>query len=132
MPESRGEPFETPLAARASDGLRGGRSVATGAVSRPGRTRIHVSGLFDGSRAMHLANWLRREHAAEIVVDFSDIEGFEAFGVEVLLREMAWLRRAGITVCCCGVPPCVADRLDEVGVGVSASSRHPRWAPWAQ
>ncbi|OGL01642.1 MAG: hypothetical protein A3D33_11920 [Candidatus Rokubacteria bacterium RIFCSPHIGHO2_02_FULL_73_26] len=86
--------------------------------------------MFDGSRAMQLVNYLRREQAAEVVVDFSDVEGFESFGVDVLLRELATLERARVTVRCCGVPPCVTEHLDEVGVAVSSSVRHPRWAPW--
>ncbi len=93
--------------------------------------RIHLCGVFDGSRAMELAHWLRRAHAAEIVVDFSDVEGFEPFGVDVLLRELATLSAPGATVRFCGVPPCVTERLDEIGVAVSSSVRHPRWAPWA-
>ncbi|OGL09485.1 MAG: hypothetical protein A3I14_17690 [Candidatus Rokubacteria bacterium RIFCSPLOWO2_02_FULL_73_56] len=99
-------------------------------MARPDRARIHLSGVFDGSRAMQLVNYLRREQAAEVVVDFSDVEGFESFGVDVLLRELATLERARVTVRCCGVPPCVTEHLDEVGVAVSSSVRHPRWAPW--
>lgn len=105
--------------------------MATRPGSGPDRARIHLSGVFDGSRAMQLADYLRREPAAEIVVDFSDVERFEAFGVDVLLRELAGLRGAGATVRCCGIPPCVTERLDEIGVAVSSSLRHPHWAPWA-
>lgn len=105
--------------------------MATGTLSRPDRARIHLSGVFDGSRAMQLALWLHREHAAEIVVDFADVESFEPFGIDVLLRELATQGAAGATVRFCGVPPCVTERLDEVGVAVSSSVRHPRWAPWA-
>ena len=105
--------------------------MATWTVSRPDRARIHLSGVFDGSRAMQLVNWLHREHAGEVVVDFSDVERFEPFGVEVLLRELAGLRGAATTVRCCGIPPCVTERLDEIGVVVSSSLRRLRWAPWA-
>jgi anti-anti-sigma regulatory factor len=103
----------------------------TRSESRPDRARIHLSGVFDGSRAMELMNYLRREHVAEIVVDFSGVERFEAFGVEVLLRELAGLRAGDTAVRCSGLPPCVADRMEEVGIAVSSSLRHPRWAPWA-
>ncbi len=106
--------------------------MAARTVSRPDRARIHLSGVFDGSRAMQLADYLRREPAAEIVVDFSDVKRFEAFGVDVLLRELAGLRGAGATVRCCGLPPCVAERVDAIGIAVSSSLRHPRWAPWAR
>jgi anti-anti-sigma regulatory factor len=101
-------------------------------ISGPDRARIHLSGVFDGSRAMQLVECLRREHAAEIVVDFSDVERFEAFGVDVLIRELAGLRGARTSVRCCGAPPWVTERLDEIGVAVSSSLRHPRWAPWAR
>ncbi|MBI2161340.1 MAG: STAS domain-containing protein [Candidatus Rokubacteria bacterium] len=100
--------------------------------SRPDRARIHLSGVFDGSRAMQLADYLRREPAAEIVVDFSDVERFEAFGVDVLLRELAARRGAGATVRCCSIPPCVTERLEEIGIAVSSSLHDPRWAPWAR
>ena len=105
--------------------------MATASGSGSGKARIHLSGVFDGSRAMELANWLRRERAAEISVDFSDVDSFEPFGVDVLLKELASLSAPGATVRCCGVPPCVTDRLDEIGIAVSSSVRHPRWAPWA-
>jgi len=105
--------------------------LATRTVRKPDRARIHLSGVFDGSRAMQLVNWLRHEPAGEIVVDFSDVERFEAFGVDVLLRELAGLRCDSTTVRCCGIPPCVTERLDELGVAVSSSLRHPHWAPWA-
>jgi anti-anti-sigma regulatory factor len=101
-------------------------------ISGPDRARIHLSGVFDGSRAMQLVECLRREHAAEIVVDFSDVERFEAFGVDVLIRELAGLRGAGATLRCCGAPPCVTERLDEIGIAASSAPRHPRWAPWAR
>ena len=106
--------------------------MATRPASRPDRARIHLSGVFDGSRAMQLAAYLRREPAAEIVVDFSDVERFEAFGVDVLLRELTGLGRAGAAVRCCGVPPCVTERLDEIRIAVSSPLRDPRWAPWAR
>jgi anti-anti-sigma regulatory factor len=80
---------------------------------------------------MELANWLRREPAAEISVDFSDVERFEAFGVEVLFRELVGLKGAGATVRYRGIPPCVSERLDALGIAVMPSPRHPRWAPWA-
>jgi hypothetical protein len=32
---------------------------------------------------------------------------------------------------CCGLPPCVADQVREIGIGVGPAPRHPRWAPWA-
>jgi len=104
-------------------------AMATGSGS--GKARIHLSGVFDGSRAMELANWLRRERAAEISVDFSDVDRFEAFGVDVLFRELAGLRGAGATVRCSGIPPCVTEGLDALGIAVMPSPRHPRWAPWA-
>jgi len=106
--------------------------MAARTASRPDRARIHLAGVFDGSRAMQLADYLRREPAAEIVVDFSDVERFEAFGVDVLLRELAGRRAAGATVRCCGIPPCVTERLDEIGIAVSSSLHDPRWAPWAR
>lgn len=106
--------------------------MAARTVSRPDRARVHLSGVFDGSRAMQLADHLRREPAVEIVVDFSDVERFEAFGVDVLLRELGELTRGGPAVRCCGIPPCVGERLDEIGVAVSSSLRDPRWAPWAR
>ena len=111
---------------------RKGGGVPPPIVSRPDSARIHPTGVFDGSRAMQIVNILRRQHAAEIIVDFSDVEGFEPFGVDVLLRELAARSAPGATtVRFCGVPPCVTDRLDEIGVAVSSSVRHPRWAPWA-
>ena len=106
--------------------------MAARTVSLPDRARIHLSGVFDGSRAMQVADYLRREPAAEIVVDFSDVERFETFGVDVLLRELAGLRGAGAAVRCCGVPPCVTERLDEIRVAASSPLRNPRWAPWAR
>jgi len=105
--------------------------LATATGSGSGKARIHLSGVFDGSRAMELANWLRRERATEISVDFSDVDRFEAFGVEVLFRELAGLTGAGATVRCRGIPPCVSERLDALGIAVTPSPRHPRWAPWA-
>jgi len=105
--------------------------LATASGSGSGKARIHLSGVFDGSRAMELANWLRHEGAAEISVDFSDVDRFEAFGVEVLSRELAGLHGAGAKVRCCGIPPCVTDRLDALGIAALPSPRHPRWAPWA-
>ncbi|MBI4269794.1 MAG: STAS domain-containing protein [Candidatus Rokubacteria bacterium] len=110
---------------------RKGDGVPAPIVSRPDSARIHPTGVFDGSRAMQIINILRRQHAAEVVVDFSDVEGFEPFGVDVLLRELASRSAPGATIRCCGVPPCVTDCLDEIGVAVSSSVRHPRWAPWA-
>src|SRR3989304_922179 len=81
---------------------------------------------------MPLAAFLPRGPAAEIVVGFSDVERFEAFGVDVLLRELTGLGRAGAAVRCCGVPPCVTERLDEIRIAVSSPLRDPRWAPWAR
>src|SRR3972149_5430398 len=75
---------------------RGGKEPR--GVARPDRARIHLSGVFDGSRAMQLVNYLRREQAAEVVVDFSDVEGFESFGVDVLLRGLAPVERARATL----------------------------------
>jgi len=100
-------------------------------LPRPGSARIHPTGVFDGSSAMQILDILRRQRAADVVVDFSDVDGFEPFGVDVLLGGLAPRGAPGTTVCFCGVPPCVTDRLDEIGVAVSSSVRHPRWAPWA-
>lgn len=105
--------------------------MAARTVSRPDRARIHLTGVFDGSRAMQLVACLRREPAAQIVVDFSGVKRFEAFGVDVLVRELAGLGSASASVRCCGTPPCVTERLHEIGIAVSSSPRHPRWAPWA-
>ena len=105
--------------------------MATASGSGSGKARIHLSGVFDASRAMELANWLRRERATEISVDFSDVDRFEAFGVGVLVRQLAGLHGAGAKVRCCGIPPCVTDRLDALGIAALPSPRHPRWAPRA-
>jgi len=104
--------------------------MAARTESRPDSARIHLSGVFDGSRAMQLLEYLRRAPAAEIVVDFSDVERFEAFGLDVLVIELAGLREAGATPCCCGVPPCLTERLGEIGIAVLSSLHDPRWAPW--
>ncbi len=99
-------------------------------VSTQGEIRLCLSGRLDGSRAMELTNSLRGQLTEEVLLDLSQAEGFEPFGVDVLLRELAGRRGAGPRVRCAGVPPCVAERMGEAGIAVEPSSRHPRWAPW--
>ncbi|MFQ5945574.1 MAG: STAS domain-containing protein [Anaerolineae bacterium] len=91
--------------------------------------RIRLSGILDGSRAMEVVNRLRGQRDEEILLDFSEVEGFEAFGVEVLVRELGGPRQADTRVRCCGVPPCLAERIHEAGIAVAPVPRHPRWAP---
>jgi len=125
---ARAPPWQSPCSLPSGQSTgRNGMVPVTGTASRPDRARIHLSGAFDGARAMEVGALLRRLHAGTTVVDFSDVE---AFGVEVLLGELARLEPLGIRPCCSGVPPCVADSLGEIGVPVSTTLRHPRWAPW--
>lgn len=93
---------------------------------------VRLSGILDGSSAMELAHRLR-EAREETFVDFSGVEGFEAFGVEVLLQELGRARRDHSRLACLGVPPCLAARLQEAGVAVVPSPRPSRWARgWAR
>ncbi|MFQ5830088.1 MAG: STAS domain-containing protein [Candidatus Methylomirabilia bacterium] len=76
---------------------------------------------------MELVNHLRDHANGEIVLEFSEVEAFEAFGVEVLLRHLGGAGRADTRVRCCGLPPSLAQRMQEAGVAVAPSARHPRW-----
>ena len=103
-----------------------------GRVENPHQGRVRLSGILDGSSAMALARRLGGV-GDETLIDFSGVEGFEAFGVEVLLRELRQARRHHTRVCCLGVPPCLAARLEETGIPVVPSTRPPRWArEWAR
>ncbi|MFQ5828941.1 MAG: STAS domain-containing protein [Candidatus Methylomirabilia bacterium] len=86
--------------------------------------RIRLCGILDGSLAMEVVNRLRDQGNREIVLDFSEVEGFEAFGVEVLLRQLRDPGRPGSRVRCCGLPPCLAERVREAGIAVALSPRH--------
>jgi anti-anti-sigma regulatory factor len=80
---------------------------------------ILVAGVLDGSSAMELTNRLRDERRADIALDFSGISRIEAFGIEVLVRELARLRAAGARIHCRGLPPRAAARFDEEGIVVT-------------
>lgn len=92
-------------------------------------SEVRLSGIFDGSRAMEVVNHLRCQPAAGVILDFSDVESFEDFGVEVLVRHLAEPGGAQGRVRCRGLPPCVAARLEEAGVARAPTARRPRWAP---
>lgn len=106
--------------------------MTTPVAAAHGRARIILSGVLDGSRAMEIAHLLRSQGVAPTAVDFTDVERFEPFGVDVLLRELAAFRHAEAGVRCCGLPPCVAEQMGEIGIAVDPATRHPRWAPWAR
>ena len=80
---------------------------------------------------MELVCLLRGQRAAATLVDFTEVQRFELFGIDVLLRELSAFRDAGAWVGCCGLPPCVAAQMDELGIAVGPTPRHPRWASWA-
>ena len=82
--------------------------------------RIRLGGVFDGSRAMQLLNALGRFKVGQVVVDFSGIQQFEPFGVEVLANGLAGPPRGGARVRCLGLPPCVAERLREEEIAMGA------------
>jgi len=97
--------------------------------SPSGQVWIRPSGILDGSRAMEIARLLHDQCGGEVVLDFSAVEGFEPFGVEVLALQLAGAGRRGGRISCRGLPPCVAERMREIGVAVAPAPRHPRWAP---
>ncbi len=91
--------------------------------------RIRLAGVLDGSRAMEVAHRLRDQGDAALTLDFSAVQGFDAFGIDVLLRELSAPRRGTARVRCCGVPPCLAELMRQAGIPVVPSPRHPRWEP---
>lgn len=93
--------------------------------------RVRVSGVLDGSRAMQLLNGLNGLRSGAVIVDFSGVRQFEAFGVDLLVKELGRPRAGGARVRCTGLPPCVAGRLREQEIEIVESLRPPRWAPWA-
>lgn len=92
--------------------------------SSSSRVRIRLSGVLDGSRAMEIAHLLRGQRGGEVVLDFSAVEAFEPFGVEVLARQLEGAGRRGDQIRCRGLPPCVAERMREIGVAVTPSPWH--------
>lgn len=87
--------------------------------------RIRPRGILDGSRAMEVLHELGRFRTGEIIVDFSGIRRFEAFGAEVLLKGLG--KRRGVKIQCVGPPPCLAASLREHQIEVAeASGRPPR------
>jgi len=93
--------------------------------------RVRVSGVLDGSRAMQLVGGLDRFVTGAVIVDFSGVVQFEAFGVDLLVKELGRPRAGGARIRCTGLPPCVAERLKEQEIEIVESLRSPRWAPWA-
>ena len=94
--------------------------------------RVRVSGVLDGSRAMQLLSGLDRFRTGAVIVDFSGVRRFEAFGVDLLVKGLGRRPRAGGTrIRCTGLPPCVAERLREQEIEIVESLRPPQWAPWA-
>lgn len=90
--------------------------------------RIRLTGSFDGSRAMEVAAEVRLRPDRRVLLDFSDVGGFEPFGIDVLLRELPTRPEARVRYC--GVPPCLADAMRERGIVVIPPGKAPRWAPW--
>jgi len=97
------------------------------------RMNVHVgvSGVLDGSQAMQLVNGLDRFRTVAVIVDFTGVRQFEAFGVDLLVKMLGRPRPGGAGIRCTGLPPCVAERLREQEIEIVESPRPPRWAPWA-
>lgn len=106
------------------------RGPAIGQDDMASEEEIRPTGTFDGSRAMEVAVLVRDRPDRRLLLDFSDVRGFEPFGVEVLLRELPRPAQDA-RIRCSGVPPCLADAMRELGIVVAPTEKAPRWAPWA-